>query len=262
MSLAFDSIIASDAAVQYSPANFQTVRYGIVRHKPRVAYDVGGKLLEFPPDTVSIQDIAGGLGKGTPIPIFDSCWRLIKASNSSAGYDYARSIGNMWINIDYVTDGKTPRAEAITNGGNFVMFDKLTYTHGHIACFEYDENFDILDTNEYNWHKHPELFFKGCAIGITGIVRNLANGLDVYFPLIRVTDRWINLNSVELFPVLPIFVTYNSQPVMIYDYILEGTSIKGVTDKDVIYLLKSTRPGERIFPTSWRISTLGVIPPA
>jgi hypothetical protein len=237
---------------------FQTapLSYAIIKHRPRKPANPDRT---YDPDTIPVQDGPAGTSKGTPIPVLNNWWTHIRQINNDDGYAYARSIGNMWINR-YYDETTTATAEAIENGGNFVAFDKTTDTHGHMLSYSYqDAPTNILE----NWMNYPYLYFKAIAINEWGHLRNVGNGIDCFLPNLHVTDRWINLNDVEPFPALPYATIYGNQPVTITAYRLLGASVIGrLEDGREIYLLKSTQPAERSFLTTWKLYTVGVIPPA
>lgn len=252
------SIFDTVKALVTTPAN-----YAIVKHHPR---QVG--TLHTVPDTVGMADrVGGGDGKGSVIKIFDNIWRHIRNINSDRGYNYARSVGAMWINGEY---GTTPtdyaKAESITCGGNFVRILKWDSGYAEIASFNYRRTLPIPIWQ--NWQSAPHLHFKAVAINSRGDLSNVANNLDVYFPVLRQTGRFMHWTNVEEFPIIPpggMLLTRKAdgKQIRILDYRCRGASVQGLTVAGSwIYLLKCTQPGERIFPfADWSLETVGVIPP-
>jgi hypothetical protein len=258
-------------------------RFGILRHRPR---DVLPNF-EYAPDTIPLQDRPAGRGKGDVIPVLPPWWDYIhKLNPGEKEYRYTRSIGAMWINIPYDQDDPNPnpppKAESIGNGGNFVAFDLMTDTHGRLVSWSYAQDTSELDPSKYNWYEMPWLVWKAVAINLAGDLRNVGQGLDVYFPTLRFTELWTHRLDVELFPELPAGVTtemdvpilafprheafvigtYKSgKSIAITEYRPLGASVFGKTIVGWICLLRATRPSERIFSTSWRLDTVGIIPP-
>ncbi len=257
------------------------MRYAIIKHRPRNTLD--GK---FAPDTVPLQDRPFGDDKGHTIPVLRSAWEYMEKINDAGGYSYARSVGAMWINIPY--DSDTPyskaNAESISCGGNFVSFDYTLATHGHVRAFPYTQDFSIFNKWDVNWLTRPDLFFKAVAINSDGKLIKVGNGLDVYIPVMSYYDLFLRLEDVELFPQLPIIVTVTASPYLrtrsypslegqvtnrywygqkaiVTDYRPRGASVWGKTDKGWICLLQADVPGQRNFHTTWKLQTVGVIPP-
>jgi hypothetical protein len=243
-----------------------TWRWGIVRHVTE------GYGPDYTPSAQGCQDKPAGIGKGASVPVTPACWPFIQKLHigNDKGLRYVRGIGLLWINTAYNQDDPTvtAHAEQVWGGGNFVLFDTLTTTHGRAVCFDWSLDFGIFDPARVNWKNYPWLFSKCAAINVsTGDVNNVGDGIDAYFPNMRgydsgnkiTPDKWINLQEAELFPVLP-FVLSDGRVVT--DYLPQGASVLGKVSGNWIYLLRSTKPGERVFPTNWKIQTFGVIPPA
>ena len=169
------------------------VKYAIVKHRPRS----GG--LSYFPDTIPMQNIPMSTGKGDPIHIESNWWHHMERINSERGYKWARSIGNMWINLEYAIEVpySTARAESIYCGGNYISFDEETATHVKLVAYDYRMDTAGLNTN---WFNTPYMYWKGCAVNAEGKVIKVANALDVYFPLISERDLWMNKNDLEIFP--------------------------------------------------------------
>lgn len=251
-----------------------TWRYAIVRHGGAGYGEPWTPSLQPCQDGRPANDgLPQGTGKGADVPVTESCWRFIEKihAGNPGGYQYVRGIGLMWINIGY--DNTIPYSKAkagqIVGGGNFVLFDKLTATHGHVVCFDWDFDFGALDPTVTNWKTCPHLFTKCTAYQIASggsVVGNVGNGADAYFPNMRGRDnglqitptKWLHLGSAELFPGLPFNLTDGN---VVTSYRLHGASVLGLIGTEWKYLLKSTKPGERIFPTSWKLDTVGAVPP-
>ena len=174
------------------------LKFAVVRHDPRN----GG--LSYFPDTIPMQnDRSTGVpspiddGKGDPIHIESNWWHHIKKINSPRGYEWARSIGNMWINGDYDVDTpySTGVAESVTCGGALVAFTQQTSTH--IKLYSYDWRMDTtnLEENQFNT---PHMYWKAWAINGGGDIIKVANELDVWFPRIAQRDLWMHKWDVKL----------------------------------------------------------------
>ncbi len=232
-------------------------KFAIVKH---VIPDVSaGFKITYYPDAVPMQDRPKGTGKGSGIPVFSSWWSYMRKINTPEGYSYNRSVGAMWINAEYRDeDGKeikTPVAESIHCGGNFVAYEEETNTHVKLISYDYRMKTDVLNPVVDNWFMKPYLFWKAAAVGISGKIINphvKSKGIDVYFPLIRNTELWMNKNDLELFPTPPDGVQYD----------LRGVNVFGWKNGDILPLLTYTNR-VRKFHTDWfKLSTVGVIPPA
>lgn len=164
----------------------QKLKLAYIKHQPlRIGFP-----LEFYPDTCTMQDRGQGTIKGRTIPIRARWWRYIERINNPLGYEYARSIDAMWINIHYDNEipYSTGRAESIDCGGNFIEWDIETPTH--VRRVDYPNNFDAdtLDPRYDNWFFKPHRFWKACAVNADGRVINVhrkGQPVDVYIPRIR-----------------------------------------------------------------------------
>jgi hypothetical protein len=221
------------------------LKYAIIKHR----YEGRGGNLTFYPDTCPFGDAPNSSsGKGTSIPIYPEWWRFIRKINNDAGYDYARSIGNMWINNQYDQDDSNPQppatAESIGCGGNFVAFDQRVGNKVHAICYNRFDNADLLDPAVDNWKNKPWMIWKACAVNESLRVINVGNALDVYIPMIARTEFWIHTDWLEMLPDG-------------YDYRFDGVNVY-----DGNQPLLTVENGVRTFHTAWRINTTGVVPPA
>ena len=174
--------------VRYDPVHKMNLAY--IHHRPRGD--------GFFPDTCTAQDVGQGDLKGNTIPIYSNWWKYIEKINTAAAYNYARSIGLMWINIlyDKETPYSTARAESVLCGGNFISWDLETDTHVRVLSYPANMNTDTLTDD---WHNKPYLFWKACAVNGDGRVIKVGNALDVYIPIIRNTELWIRKSKVTIF---------------------------------------------------------------
>ena len=171
------------------------LKFATVRHDPRN----GG--LSYFPDTIPMQnDRANGLpspidnGKGDVIHIESNWWHHIEKINSprgSRGYKWARSIGNMWINLEYDIDTpySTARAESLTCGGVLIAYTEETFTHVKLVSYDWRMSTVGLEENQFT---HPHMYWKAWAINIKGNIIKVANELDVWFPRIAERDLWMS----------------------------------------------------------------------
>jgi hypothetical protein len=236
--------------------------YGIVRRE----YHEQVPHLEFIPDGAVMQNYPNGTGKGDPIGVTENVRQHLRRINNDRGYWYAyETRGAYWIN----NNNLPVRAESIYGGGNF--FESMAYVNGHYLLKSYPTNLPI--PLSHNWFNHPETHQKVSAVNRDLKVINPNGGIDCMIPLIRNTNNplkigvWLHWKMAEMFPVIPnsglILTNSNTgNKVNITEYKLQGASVLGKTVSGWKYLLKSTKPGERIFPfLEWRLSTEGVIPP-
>ncbi|MDP2778037.1 MAG: hypothetical protein Q8O48_10380, partial [Anaerolineales bacterium] len=126
--------------------------------------------------------------------------------------------------------------------------------HVKLISYDYRMKTDGLNPSVDNWFMKPYLFWKAVAVDKGGNMINphvKSKGIDVYFPLIRNTELWMNRNDLELFPTPPDGVQYD----------LRGVNVYGWKNGDFLPLLTYT-DRVRKFHTDWfGLSTMGVIPP-
>jgi len=174
-------------------------RFGIVRHPEWHEVIINGVPAASQPSAMQMQDRPIGDGKGNTIPISDKWWSHIRKINNDAGYGYARQVGLLWINIPY-TD-KTPRAETVISGGNFIAWDEETNTHVKLLSYGWDMDTSVLSPQYHNWLQLPYMFWKCSSYTQAGYTMKVLDGVDCYIPRIALTELWINKNSIEIFPV-------------------------------------------------------------
>jgi hypothetical protein len=197
------SIIASFDGVQVEYSTVPKIKLAYIHHRPRVSG------LNYSPDTAPMQDRGTGQQKGRTIPIRRNWWEYLQKINSPKGYEYTRSVGLMWVNIDYDrnTPYSTARAESIHCGGNFLEWDIETDTHVRVVSYPNGMDTSALNPQVDNWHNKPHRFWKACSIDLSGHVIKVANGLDVYFPLIcnvpefgLPAELWMRKDMITTFP--------------------------------------------------------------
>ena len=211
------------------------------------------------PATISTTDAANpkaNATKGTPIAILK--WeQYVKKINSFASAKWLLKPYMMWINR------RDEKCETLTVSGNFVEIIGENASHWLLRSQFNDLDTDLLSPENNNWFDEPTLYFKAQSVGLFGAIYNVGNALDVFVPFIKARKypyTWIRKSKVELFPSLP--YTLDDGRV-IYEYVLEGASVKGgLNTGELIYLRKATMPGEQNHPTSWKLATHGVKPPA
>lgn len=226
-------------------APFPTYRYAIIKHR----YEGRGGNLVFYPDTCPFGDAPNSSdGKGTSVQIYPEWWKFIKKINNGSGYEYARSIGNMIINNYYNQEALDPEppatAESIGCGGNFLAFDNQIGNKVHAICYNKFDDTDLLDPLVHNWVSRPWEIWKACAVDVNLRVINVANALDVYWPMIARTEFWVHTDYLEMLPLGP-------------DYKFRGVNVYNGTQP-----LLTTVNGVRTFYNGWHINTTGVVPPA
>jgi hypothetical protein len=165
--------------------------------------------LTYFPDVIPMMDEPNTELKGRNIHCAENWWRYIEKINTASAYTWTRSIGKMWINAGYDNSipYSTARPESVHCGGNFVAYDLETNTHVRLISFPPDADTSQLDPAVDNWMNKPYLFWKACAVERFGTrVINVANGLDVYFPLIcnrpqlgKPAELWMRKQDLVLF---------------------------------------------------------------
>jgi len=210
---------------------------------------------EFAPDIPAMQNGRGpygvpgvnDTGEGLEIPIMANWWKYIKKTNSDKGFAYTQSVGLLWMNdrnwVNAVPGVTTGMAVSHIGGGNFISYDTETATHVHLVAYDYRMNTDTLDPKEDCWKENATMFWKASATNMEEKIINVGN-IDVYFPLIKgYADLWMNKKQLELLPVGP-------------DYVFRGCNVYD-GKKPLMTVVGRTRT----FHTSWKIETMGVIPP-
>ena len=219
------------------------INYAIVKHPPWTNFDpeTNPGLTNLLPSAQKISDSPDQPYKGDTIPIYDNWWKYIEKINTGypKGYEYARSIGSLWININYLPD-KTPRSECVMSGGNFVRFVEETNTHIKILTYSH-----LMDTSNLtaDWFKDPDMVWKCTAYNEAGYSFKVWGGVDSFIPQIKKTEAWINKNNVEIFP-------------RGHNYTLYGCDVW----QDGVPVLVVDRYGNRIVNTMG-LTTPGVNPP-
>jgi len=236
------TLIKQDVShAQYNIVTFPWRRYGIVKGAPWV--ETGDPGMEhLLPSAQPMQDQPAGDSKGSTIPILDDWWNYIADTNDTAGYMYALSVGALWINIEYRTEIKTPRAESVMSAYNYIAWDEETNTHVKLLSYSWHRGSYGLVPEVDCWKHKPYMFWKCAAYNEIGDVFKVANGVDCYIPRIHNTELWMNKSYIEAFPVGP-------------DYRFSGIE---VFDGDQPLLVYNN--GVRSFPTAWHIETKNVVP--
>lgn len=182
---------------------------------------------------------------------------------------------NQSIPISDLSKLKTvPVAESISSGGNVVRF--LEFDNGSGRMDMFDIHRSPPEGGEINYQTRPWLVTKFTSVSRQGGLGN-AGGVDVYFPNVskQATGYWVDLNRVELFPILPycavvkealavhsspaifasaIGMASVGQAVTVREYLPQGSTVWGRTDEGWI-LLEYLNDGFPIFPTTWEMKT-------
>lgn len=246
-----------------APAPLQELRkVAIIRHIPRDNSDWNWEDwqeddeeregLKVSPSTVPMPDQPKGDSKGATIPILTPWQDYIGLINNKRGRDWAMSENWMWINIRYKQEGKTPQAESIHCGGNYVTWDEETATHIRLVSYHYqDKPMQFLNPQVDNWHYNPHMFWKPCCVDADGKIYRMGNGIDAYIPLIAKTQLWLPKMGVEFFPTLPAGYTYELRGLDVF-----------LNSGGVLSPLMTTETNRRrtFHNANWYISTLGTVP--
>jgi len=215
---------------------------------------------------------------GDTIPIYPPWMDYITRINTPAGNKYAKSVGMEWCNRRYEGDDfgppwldkdgtplpKNMKAENISSAGNFFRIIGENKTHWLVDCFDHRIPTAQFNPRALNFWNYPYLFWMPSATDRQGNMKRITSGIDCFIPLLKGRNKlWVPKTYVETFPEAPFTVTQaDGTQVKIIDYLLYGTSVFGILENlEKIYLLKATKPDERIFPTSWKLVTHGVVPP-
>jgi hypothetical protein len=170
--------------------------------------------------------------------------------------------GSKW-NFDGNTD--EPAFEDIGLPNNFVALDMFTNTHSRVVN-RHSLNFNVgtLDPKIDNWFYKPYQFWMATTqknkppheVGRIG-----DGSYFVYTPVMGSREQWIQNSRVELFPKLPMTVTYENRKYLITGYSLLGACVYGHSEDKDIPLRYVRTIGEWIEPCpEWHLSTRPVPP--
>jgi len=178
-------------------------------------------------------------------------WRYMEKVNLPypGGYKYTRAKNALWINnaewdneIPY-----NPSDEAVSHicGGNFIAYDTETPTHVRLVSYANDLDMNrVLNPEIDNWVMKPYKWWKAIAVNKDGTLINVGQDVDAFFPLLRGKyELWMYKKHLEFFPKG-------------YHYQLRGCNVY-----DAGRPLLTVVGRKRMFHTSWRLETVGVIPP-
>ncbi len=164
-------------------------------------------------------------------------------------------------------DGNTdePAFEDIFLPNNFVAMDKYTSTHSRIVN-KHSLHFDVssLDPDKDNWYYKPTEYWMA-TVQKTKPPHEVGRVADgsyfVYTPVIGQREQWIQKSRVEMFPKLPMDVTYEGKTYTITGYALLGASVYGHAAEMDVPLRLVRFIGELIHPCpEWKLSTRPVPP--
>lgn len=186
-----------------------------------------------------------------------------------------------------------PKFECIGLPCNFIALDKFTTTHARVVAKD-SVNYkamQLLDHKKDNWFYKPTQYWKCTMHQLSGEVRLVGAALHVYTPVIRQQpEQWIlykdipvsgirqavnrlvgwfapsllgvpQYSAVELFPELPMDVTYEGKRYTIAGYALLGASVYGHAAEMDVPLRLCRVPGELRHPCpEWKLSEKPVPP--
>lgn len=156
-----------------------------------------------------------------------------------------------------------PMFENIALPCNFVELDDFRYGHARVVSRS-SVNFDTstLDPAKDNWFYKPTQFWKATRHVPSGKVYLVGSELHVYTPVIKQKPEiWLNTKRIELFPTLPMPVTYKGVQYIITGYCLRGASVYGHAAEMDIPLRLARVPGECEHPCpEWRLIEKSVPP--
>lgn len=164
-------------------------------------------------------------------------------------------------------DGNTdePAFEDICLPNNFVMMDRHTPSHSRIVN-KHSLNYPVntLDPKKNNWFHEPAGYHMA-TVQKTAPPHEVGRVGDgtyfVYTPMIGQREQWIQKSRVEMFPKLPMLVTYESKRYNITGYSLLGASVYGYADGVYIPLRLVQFIGDLRHPCpEWKLSTKPVPP--
>ncbi len=203
--------------------------------------------------------------KGDTITVYPSTLRHMQRIQTESAYKWTVRPWMLWTNMRYVGDPfgepwtdengdpikEHLTAECITGYGNFVeILDEIGEYYEIRATPTDADLWDTFGAN-FNWFNYPCLWVKQSARNkkTPPDIFNVGTAYDAYFPVLKETPKlYILKSNVELLPPSPDG-----------GYILQGMSVYTAGMKP---LRLARKPGELIYPTSWRINTAGVIPAA
>lgn len=210
----------------------------------------------------------GDQAKDSPYLISDAWVLYMKKLMSQRAWDW-------WIVYEFMlminrpskwgsgTPDQMPKFELIALPCNFVELDKFVTGYGRVVSRD-SVNFDTskLDPSKDNWFYRPSEFWKATMHDDGGNVYLVGDSDHVYTPNVKQKPEvWINLKRVEMFPTLPMDVTYDGKVYTITGYCLQGASVYGHSEEIDIPLRLARVPGELIHPCpEWRLKEKPVPP--
>lgn len=197
--------------------------------------------------------------KGDTITAYPSIMRRMAKVQTASAYGWTVRPFMLWVNRRYDGDplgsvygedgvDRYPKAECVTAYGNFVEIINEVGDYFEIRARSNQEDWDSFG-DDFDWWHYPHLWVKQSARNKSTPPKifNVGLGYDAYFPLLKAkVGLWILKKDVEVLPPSPDG-----------GYILQGMSVYTAGMKP---LRLARKPGELIYPTSWKINTAGVVP--
>lgn len=215
-----------------------------------------------------------GEGKGHTIKVPIEWFKYLDNFHTEAAHYWLWTPNMLWTNRNFVGDAKgstlesgadpQPIVECITGPNNIRRIIGETETHYEVWSLPVDMDPSSFDPAVFNWRNYPWIFWKAQARTATFQVQNVGKGLDVFHLNLRnpIHRHYMHKNDINLFAPCPFVVSDGISRWTIIDYMFVGASIYGITDKFMrVPLLLSESPGQWDFPTDWRCTGPGVIPP-
>jgi len=188
-----------------------TYKWCVIKHKPR------GQNGTLEPDVIALQDRPVGTGVGHEIP-FMGWWDLLRQTNNDAAWAWLTTYEAALFNNNQdpeqreIDITKPVSALSQTFGGNLKAYDKETKTHIRLVAYNYLADVHKLNPNVNNFANEPWMFMYPNAINEYGVIRKVANGIDVFVPQLSYTELWIRKSEVILLAQKP--ATWGIQDVM------------------------------------------------
>jgi hypothetical protein len=158
------------------------------------------------PDAIKLNGNGWSDQKGQDIP-WISWWHHHEEINSPAAYQLLLTLEVMLFNKNG-TRGTIDTTQPISAlcqmcGGNLVAFREETTSHIKILSYQYDMDTSLLNAEDDNFYTRPEYYWYMNATNKSGVIRKMANGLDVFVAQVARGEKWIRKSECTFFDQRP-----------------------------------------------------------
>lgn len=172
------------------------MKFAYVRHP---VWEEG--MFQQMPSAIKYYPAPSGIDvKADVIPVLDPVWQHIAATNNFMGYQYAQSIGSLWINRDPINTNGIWKSEAIMSGGNIVGYYEESTTRIKPIAYGYQTKLNELNPYTHNIFTMPWLYWECSSFDKDGHSGLVWGDTYCFIPRIQDKDLWMNKTDLWLFP--------------------------------------------------------------